>query len=136
MFLDNETDDHTERRQFHQAEKHSHDFVSVNRYNKSTQDYIFNRLFYINGLSTRRDKPHTKDLLSTNHRKSIFKREPYQPQIFAANNSVDDVNSKLTVGGKEYASSWAVKIPDGLNITHDGGPRNLILKIADAVVDR
>lgn len=133
LYPDNETADNIERRQFHQAEKHSNDFVSVNRYNKSAQDTIFNRLLYVNGLSTRRDKPNTKDLLSTNHRKSIFKRQSYRPLIFSTNSSVENVegvNSELTLGGKEYASSWAVKIPDSLNISN-GDADNLILKIAD-----
>ena len=108
--------DKIETRQFHQTEKRSDDYRFINTLNETIQ----------NGLSTATRS--TKDLLSTNHRKSIFMRESNTPIVYNSNkNNSIDVNK---LDDTEYSSSWAVKIPDHLNVTQlDGG--DVVFRIAD-----
>ena len=108
--------DRIERRQFNQTEKRSDDYRFINTLNETIQ----------NGLSTATRS--TKDLLSTNHRKSIFMRESNTPIVYNSNkNNSIDVNK---LDDTEYSSSWAVKIPDHLNVTQlDGG--DVVFRIAD-----
>ena len=121
--------DNVERTSIHPGEKYDNGYAPMN---KSSQN-IYHHLLYGSALSSRREKTNAKDLLSTNHRKSIFKRESNQSPLVFANDGVEnvaDVNTELTLGGKEYASSWAVKIPDSVNISI-GNADNLIFQIAD-----
>lgn len=97
-------------------------------------------IFNVTGLSKFREKFNKKDTFTSNHRKSVFKREfstkeedkiSFRSEI--DRKKIDNVDiTKEPYDNQEYASSWAVKIPNDLK-KYGINPDELILKIAEEI---
>ena len=126
------TKDEVDRRKQHQNDNGNSPPIM---YNKSVRNAVNNNMLNVTGLSKYREKLNKKNLFTTNHRKSIFKRESNKggKLYFISNLENDILNvNKAIFDNKEYASSWAVKIPE--NAKNSGiDPEDLILRIADEV---